>query len=123
MAEERVADYPGPPVYVSGGNNPTVTPDPVGISTSATLCQFVNQDPTTNYIIELWISSNSVRVPLAVVLPAGGRTALILDPAAAPNGTINYNILVQGTSSAPSRGGHGIIVGSGIELASKETAA
>jgi hypothetical protein len=106
--------YPGPPVYVSGGNSPTVTPDPVGISTGSNICQFINQDPNTTYIIELWISSNTTRVPMAVVLPKNQAVALILDPSAPADTTINYNILVPGMGTAPTRGGHGIVVGSGM---------
>jgi hypothetical protein len=113
MAEEKDA-LQGPPVYVSGGNSPTVTPDPVAISTSNNICQFINQDLNTTYIIELWISSNTTRVPMAVVLPKNQAVALILDPSAPSDTTINYNILVPGMGNAPTRGGHGIVVGSGM---------
>jgi hypothetical protein len=114
--------FSSPPVYVSGGANPTVTPDPVQISAGSNLCQFVNQDPNTNYIIELWIANNSTRVPLAIVLPKNQAIALILDPMAVANSTINYNVLVQGASNAPSRGGHGIVVGSGFGAGSSTAA-
>jgi len=115
MADETSPAAPAgqPPVYVSGGGSPTVTPDPVQLLNGSGLCQFVNQDPNTNYVIELWISNNSVRVPLCFYLPRGGTIAFAVDPQAS-NITINYNVLVLGTPSSTSRGGHGIIVGSGL---------
>ena len=116
MAEDRNpgGNVSSPPIYVSGGNSPVVSPDPVTITASSSLCQFINQDPNTTYIIELWIGNNTTRVPLGMVLPRNQAVALILDPNAGTGYEVNYNVLVQGQVNAPSsKGGHGIIVGSG----------
>jgi hypothetical protein len=103
-----------PPVIISGGTNPTVSPDPVEILSGGNgMCQFENQDPSQNYVLELWISNNSTRVPLCIFLPHGQSVVLITDPQVL-NATVNYNVLVPGQANAPTKGGHGIIVGSGM---------
>jgi len=115
-SKKPVATPGPPPVYVSGGASPTVTPDPVQITGASNgLCQFVNNDPNTNYLIELWIDSNSTRIPICILLPKGGSMTFITDPKV-PNATLNYNVLVPNQGNSPSNGGHGIIIGSGVQI-------
>jgi hypothetical protein len=103
-------------VNVTGG---IPTPDPVQLQAGDILV--FNNNDTNPYLIQLW-TENQVCIEIGILLAASQSNVRLMTDPNNPDATIYYNLLVPGQRTNPARGGHGIIVGSGVPMKAGEAA-
>jgi hypothetical protein len=92
-------------------NNSIPSQDPVSL-TDDDILVFTNND-STPHLIELW-TKNQTCTWIGVLITASGGTLTFAPDPNDDNATIYYNVLTPGHTTSPTRGAHGIIVGSGV---------
>ena len=104
-------------VYI---NNDIPSPSSVTLGDDDILV-FTNND-STPHLIELW-TKNQTCTWIGVLITASGGTLTFAPDPNADNATIYYNVLTPGQTTSPTRGDHGIVVGSGLPGIAEEAAA